>query len=181
MTKTTILNLYGGPGTGKSTSAAYLFAYLKMAQREVGLAQEYVKRWAWAKRAFTGLDEFYFLGKQIHEESMMLGKVPLIITDKPVLMDIYYAERYASPVIAAGIKAAVLAYQQEIKDMGHNHIHVLLNRTKAYVAAGRYQSEAEAIQMDVDIRKLLKDLDIPFIECGTDPEALRELVTKLSI
>ena len=34
---TTIINLYGGPGTGKSTSAAQLYAFLKQQGMEVTL------------------------------------------------------------------------------------------------------------------------------------------------
>jgi pantothenate kinase len=45
-TKTTIINVYGGPGAGKSTSAAYLYYLLKVAGKNVELVREYVKDWA---------------------------------------------------------------------------------------------------------------------------------------
>ena len=37
MKNTLIVNLYAGPGAGKSTGAAYIFAKLKMAQQKLQL------------------------------------------------------------------------------------------------------------------------------------------------
>ena len=42
MKDTLIVNLYGGPGSGKSTGAAYIFSMLKM----VGVDAEYVTEFA---------------------------------------------------------------------------------------------------------------------------------------
>lgn len=174
--KTVIVNLYGGPGTGKSTSAAFLFNRLKVAGIEVGLAQEYVKRWAWEARPFGALDEFYFLGKQIREEALMIGKVPFIITDKPVFMDIYYSRKYASKNVADGITAAAMAFYQEVSNSGHKHIHIFLKRSKPYVTTGRYQTEGEAKDMDSEIKDLLVEFGIPFVECDTDDASLLQLL-----
>ncbi len=55
--KTTIINLYGGPGAGKSTSAAYLYYLLKCQQENVELVREYVKKWAWENRPCGVYDE----------------------------------------------------------------------------------------------------------------------------
>ena len=49
MGTTTIINLYGE------------------------LAREYVKRWAWERRGISPYDQFYFLGKQIREETQRFG------------------------------------------------------------------------------------------------------------
>ncbi len=39
--------MFGGPGTGKSTSAAGLFFKMKLAQMEVELVTEYAKDLVW--------------------------------------------------------------------------------------------------------------------------------------
>ena len=41
--KTKVLNLYGGPGVGKSTGAAYIFSMLKLAGINCELVREYAK------------------------------------------------------------------------------------------------------------------------------------------
>jgi tRNA uridine 5-carbamoylmethylation protein Kti12 len=86
--KTTIINLYGGPGTGKSTSAAYLYYILKAEGHNVELVREYVKDWAWEGRQISTYDQIYFLGKQVRRESLLYGKVDWIITDSPVMMNL---------------------------------------------------------------------------------------------
>lgn len=45
--KTLVVNLFGGPGTGKSTLSANIFARLKMDGVDVEMAPEYVKEVVW--------------------------------------------------------------------------------------------------------------------------------------
>lgn len=171
---TKIITLYGGPGVGKSTTSAHIFAELKQRQTSVELVREYVKKWAWQGRKISGYDEFYFVGKQIHEESTLFGKVDYIVTDKPLVMDIYYSQRYASPTIAAGIRAAVTSFYAAAAEDGHQHLHVFLTRSKAYDPRGRYEDEATARQMDGEIRDMLIALGYAYTVMPTTPEAVRE-------
>ena len=78
--KTKIVNFYGGPSVGKSTSAAYCFAALKQRGINSELIREFVKEYCWQGRPLDTYSQFYFLGKQIHKESMVLGKVDIAIT-----------------------------------------------------------------------------------------------------
>jgi len=50
---TRVINLLGGPGVGKSTAAAKLFAKYKDEGKSVELVREYVKDWAWEGRKNT--------------------------------------------------------------------------------------------------------------------------------
>lgn len=45
--KTTVINLIGSPGTGKSTIAAELFARMKWLGFDVELVSEYAKELVW--------------------------------------------------------------------------------------------------------------------------------------
>lgn len=179
MSKTTIINLYGGPGSGKSTSAAYLYYVLKAQGKNVELVREYVKDWAWEKRTMTTYDQIYFLGKQVRRESMLYGKVDYIVTDSPVMMNLYYAQRYCSLALAEGIRAATLSfYRQGIED-GHKHHHFLLQRNKPYASEGRYQTEAEAKEIDKGIKQLLENLRFSIIETTPDEEDLDKSLNKI--
>lgn len=177
--KTTIINLYGGPGTGKSTSAAELYAILKRQGKNVELVREYVKDWAWEKRHISTYDQIYFLGKQSRRESMLYGKVDYVVTDSPVLMGAYYAQLFCPLQVSEGVRTLTLAYYRQAAEDGHRHIHVFLKRSKPYVAAGRYQSEDEAKQVDVGVRRMLNDLRFPVVECETDEVALKELLADI--
>ncbi len=171
---TKIITLYGGPSTGKSTTAAAIFAELKQRQVSTELVREYTKKWAWQGRKISGYDEFLFVGKQIHEESTLFNRVDYIVTDKPLAMDIYYSQRYASPTIAAGIRAAVTSFYAAAAEDGHQHLHVFLTRSKAYDPRGRYEDEATARQMDGEIRDMLIELGYAYTVMPTTPEAVRE-------
>jgi hypothetical protein len=177
--KTTIINLYGGPGVGKSTSAAYLYYLLKINGVNAELVREYVKDWVWEQRSIGPYNQIYFLGKQIHKESLLYGKVNYIVTDAPIMMNVYYAYLYCKKELADGIRCAAEAFYNQCKNDNYNHIHVMLKRSHAYNPNGRYQSEEEALQIDTGVRKLLSDLDIPYIECNSDENSLAELLVKL--
>jgi hypothetical protein len=174
--KTTIINLYGGPGTGKSTSAAYLYYLLKAEGKNVELVREYVKDWAWEGRKISTYDQIYFLGKQVRRESMLYGKVDWIVTDSPVMMNLYYAQRYCTHILGEGVRAASLAFYRQAKEDGHEHVHVFLKRTKPYISEGRYQTEDEAREIDDGIKRVLKDLKIHTVDLTPDePDLLRGL------
>ena len=173
--KTTIINLYGGPGTGKSTSAAYLYYVLKAEGHNVELVREYVKDWAWEGRQISTYDQIYFLGKQVRRESLLYGKVDWIITDSPVMMNLYYAARYCALSLGEGVRSATLSFYRQAEEDGHKHLHVFLKRNKPYVSEGRYQTEGEAVEIDVGLRRLLEDLKLSVIESDPDEAKLLDV------
>jgi hypothetical protein len=178
--KTTIINLYGGPGVGKSTSAAYLFYLMKARGDNVELVREYVKDWAWEGRKFGAYDEIYFLGKQVRHESMLFGKVDYIVTDAPVYMTAYYANLYCSAQLAQGVESAAQSFYQQAKDDGHVHHHVRLERSKPYRADGRYQNEKQALDMDFGIDEFLRKMGARQIVCRPEEEDLRKILQMIS-
>lgn len=177
--KTTVINLYGGPGAGKSTAAAYLFFLLKITGANAELVREYVKEWIWDERKFGQYEQIYFLGKQIRRESLLYGKVDYIVTDAPVMMNLLYAEKYCGEFISDGVRSATLNYYNQAKHDEYNHIHVLLKRSKPYQAEGRYQSESEAIEIDDEVKAMLNKYSIPFIESTSDESDLMLILGKI--
>ena len=173
---TKIIDLYGGPGTGKSTSAAYLYWALKAANKNAELVREYVKNWAWEGRKISKYDQMYFLGKQARAESLLYGKVDYIVTDSPVMLSAYYADHYQSEMSHGVIEAVKGFYGQAVQD-GHQHVHVFLTRTKPYITAGRWQNEEEAKQIDAGIKATLADHGISYVEVGTEEAELKRLLT----
>lgn len=155
MNRTIVIDCYGGPGTGKSTSAAFLYYLLKKRGYNAELVREYVKDWAWEKRNIGDFDQFYFMGKQIRKESMLYGKVDFIVTDSPIAMNYYYAMKYTPESVANAVRASVKAYYELAAKQRHVHIHAFLKREKPYSPAGRYQTEEEAKAMDVELRTSL--------------------------
>lgn len=174
--KTTIINVYGGPGAGKSTSAAYLYYLLKVAGENVELVREYVKDWAWEGRKFGAYDEIYFLGKQVRHESMLFGKVDYIVTDAPVYMTAYYASIYCSPTLAKGVMSEAQAFYQQVSEDGHQHLHIMLNRIRPYVQEGRYQNESQAHAVDDGVGDMLLSRGITLINADPSEESLKKIL-----
>lgn len=152
MSKTLVVNFFAGPGCGKSTTAAQVFAALKLRGVNAELVTEYAKGWAWQQRKIGQLDQFYLFGKQLHRESQLYGKVDVIVTDSPIGIAAFYAYRYCSPAIASAVKACHAAVRSEAVA---DYVDIVLQRTKAYNPKGRYETEEEAKQIDSDMRDFL--------------------------
>jgi len=169
--KTKVINFYGGPGIGKSTSAAYLYYLLKCSEKDVDLVREYVKEWAWEDRVIGPYDQLYFLGKQIRKESCLYGLTEYIVTDSPIYNNIIYGQLCCSENLQKGINELTHRFYQECKEKDVEHLHIMLNRSKPYQPSGRYHTEAEARKIDQMLIDLFGD-NIPFVYCNTDEAAL---------
>ena len=80
MKNTLIVNLYGGPGSGKSTGAAYIFSKLKMAGVDAEYVTEYAKDKVWEGNKEVFNCQFYITGKQVFRIHRCFGKVDVIVT-----------------------------------------------------------------------------------------------------
>lgn len=173
---TTVVNLYGGPGAGKSTLAAFAFQWLKLRGKNAELVQEYVKSWAWEGRPIGAYDQLYFLGKQIRRESLLHGKVDYIVTDAPILLGTYYASAGAPRFISEGVRAAGLGYYNQAREDGIRHEHILLRRSGPYRQEGRYQDEYAARAIDDRIVEMLESLRFGYTVCDARPAQLEGLL-----
>lgn len=91
-----VVNLLGGPGTGKSTTAAGLFFLMKLEAIESELVAEYAKYLIWAERNNMFKDQGYIFAKQNHKLEILQGKVDYAITDCPLLLSAIYGEKYST-------------------------------------------------------------------------------------
>jgi hypothetical protein len=176
---TTVINLYGGPGAGKSTAAAFLYSQLKMRGANAELVREYVKNWVWDGRVPTQYDQMYFLGKQIRSETMLYGKVDYAVTDSPVLLNAYYSRLRCSIATADAMVSVVRAYYADAEAAGHRYVHVFLERENRYDPIGRFHTEAEARSIDRGVRELLGEMRIPYSTSGTSPGRLNNLLPRV--
>lgn len=168
---TTYINLFGGPGVGKSTAAAELFSWFKKRGKSVELVTEFAKDLVWEDRQSTLEIQPYVSMKQFRNLARLKGKVDYVITDSPIIKDSVYARRYA--------KDLPQAYHELLFFLHHNlgdSINILLTRNHVYETSGRYQSEDEAIDIDSELRFLLELHDIDYYECSTSIDEIIEAV-----
>ena len=88
--QTIVINLMGAPGTGKSTIASELFSKMKWLGYDVELVSEYAKELVWEERNETFKNELYLFAKQHHRMFRLNNKVKYIITDRPLILSIFY-------------------------------------------------------------------------------------------
>jgi hypothetical protein len=172
--KTTVINLFGGSGCGKSTTAALLFARMKLNGFHVELVREYVKYWAWNDRKVREWDQLYLLGKQSAYESMLYGKVDFIVTDSPILLAGIYQE-YRSAGKDRYVGEAAKAFMNHAKEFGVDYVNFLLSRSKPFDPRGRWETEAEAKKVDLFVRDYLLSYSTESLFNLTGPEDERDL------
>ncbi len=146
---TTIINLWGGPGSGKSTTAAEIFAHLKKQGINCELVQEYIKGWVWEERKRIFGDQLYILAKQVRKEQILLGKVDFIITDSPVWFSAFYDWSASEYKRESALANVIEDYQLSLKKEGHDVYDLFISRAdRPFNPAGRYQSENQAKEID---------------------------------
>jgi ABC-type oligopeptide transport system ATPase subunit len=151
---TTVINLFGGSGCGKSTTAALLFARMKLMGCHVELVREYVKYWAWNDRKVKEYDQLYLLGKQSAYESMLYGKVDYIVTDSPILLAGMYQE-YRSDGRDTYVGEAALEFMKQAQCSGVVYKNFILERNKPFDPRGRWETEDQARYLDLFIADYL--------------------------
>lgn len=153
MKNTLVVNLLGGPGVGKSTLTAAIFAKLKDAGVDCEMASEFAKELVWEQRNETFKDELYIFAKQAHRLFRLNGKVDVVITDRPLILTCFYAQNDK-----ALSRFCVDRFEQ------YNNLNYLLVREKTYNPNGRNQTEDEAKVVDIGIKSVLASYEIDYKE-----------------
>ena len=141
-----VINLFGGPGTGKSTTAAALFALMKREGYNVELVTEFAKDLVWTERNKELNDEVYIFGKMYHKLWRLRDKVDYVIIDSPLPTCLYYDNERID-----NFRDFVLSAFHTFKNT-----NFLLKRNFKYQEEGRVQTEEEADLVDKDIRSMLE-------------------------
>ena len=174
---TTVINLFAGSGSGKSTTAALLFGEMKLRGLNTELVREYVKSWAWNGRKVQDMDQLYLLGKQISYERTLYGKVDYIVTDSPVLICGVY-EEYWSDGKRKYAGEAALSFLDHAREKGIVHKNYFINRKKPFDPRGRYETEEQAKVIDSFMREYLDKNNISYTYIDVDDRERVNFVLK---
>jgi len=157
-----VINLIGQPGAGKSTTAAMLFAQMKLQGLEVELVTEYAKDVVWEERDNLFAQQDYIFAKQHRRIARLKGKVDYVITDSPLLLSILY-----TPL---DFPKTFVPFVREVNSLYDNE-YFFINRTKAYNPNGRNQTESESDDIGVAIESFLDEESIRFTKVNGDENA----------
>lgn len=164
---TLVINLFAGPGAGKSTTAAGLFYAMKKKGMSVELVTEYAKDRVWEEHQSIFQDQVYLTAKQNRRLRRLQGKVKYVVTDSPILLGQYYS---------------ALLPVRDLTDWLHSlydNLNIFINRTKPYVQTGRNETYEEALKADEGIKKLLEGRQ--YYEMRDDEDLIPNILKLLEI
>lgn len=173
-----IINLYAGPGSGKSTTAAGLFYLMKAAGMKVELTTEYAKDLEYMGQLDNSREtQWKIFFEQSARIRAVSEKVDWIITDAPIFIQGVYARRNPNMRSTNSALLEVLAEQ----DSRNEKVEFFIERVKPFQRYGRSQNESEARDIDVSIRNMLNHFGRPFTSIQGDWTAPIRILELLNI
>lgn len=148
---TLVVNLYGGPGSGKSTTATGVFSLLKMHDVNCEYVSEYAKDRAWEKSLTVCYNQFYIGAKQYHRQFRLDKKVDVMITDSPMLQQLVYTDDPFFKVFCINMN-----------DRFKPSLHYFMNRTKKFNPKGRKHSLKQSLSIDRKIKRVLTEQKLKY-------------------
>ena len=176
MKNTKIINLFGGPGSGKSTITSGLFYELKKRNISCDNPYEFPKQVAWEDNKSQITDQLYIFANQHRGIVRSYGKVDFIILDSPILLSLAYKDGYDK-----GYPASLYgeSFDKMVFDVfnQYTNINFLLNRDdKKYQTDGRFQSQTESSMFHNRIKNILDDHDLTYFNMEVNGDTVDKII-----
>lgn len=154
--KTIVVNLFAGPGAGKTTCAWAIASELKKRNIETEYVAEYAKELVWDNRTDL-LDGSIENQTSLYEEQnrrvqRLIGKVDVVVTDSPAILSLIYIKEKN-----ADFESVALGdFRQQ------QNFNLFINRGKEFQQAGRVHNLEQSVQIDNEIKGFLREKHIYF-------------------
>ena len=162
MRDTKVINLFGGPGAGKSTISSGLFYEFKIKDIPCDNPYEFPKQVAWEDNLSQITDQLYILANQHRGLVRSYGKVDFIILDSPLLLSLLYKNGYTGDYPA---KFYGDSFDHMVLDLfnSYDNINIFLERPeKEFQVEGRFQDQDESLMLDNKLKDILYMYNIPY-------------------
>jgi len=181
MINTKIINLFAGPGAGKSTVASGLFHEMKKRGVSCDAPYEYPKHLAWNQSNEEIKDQLYVIANQHRGIVRSYGKVDYIILDSPILLSLIYKSNYTNEYPAR-------LYGDIFDDMmlhihnSYENINIFLKRPEdQFEVQGRFHDINESLKLDVDVLNLLNSFNIKYQDYVVNDLTVKKILKYLEI
>lgn len=171
-----LVNMFGGPGVGKTTMSYGLLYYLKSLGIDIEYSNEYAKELLQEVRTnVMQTDQLYILAKQHRKIFRCRGKVDYMVNDSPLLLsNIYY--NTDNIYDAAHFKPFVHNLFHKYPSL---NVVVVRNPAFEYESRGRVQSEDQAKVVDIEVQNYLDTNNVPYIPLMSCAESVKLLVERV--
>ena len=155
---TQVINFFGGPGAGKSTTATGLFSFLKQKNIRCEYVSEYAKDITWEETHKLLENQVHIFSEQLRRQWRLINKVDYIITDSPLLLSSiyynYFRKKYNRDMFSPEHSDLMVTFFD--RTFGEfNNINIYIHRNKPYDPVGRNQTHVEAEEVDQYVLKKL--------------------------
>ena len=157
-----VVNIYGGPGSGKSTFAAELFAKLKKEGINCELITEFAKDITWEHNTKALATQAYVFGNQYYRMARVADEVDVIITDSPLLQSLIHDKDKRTQ---NALGESMLVPLVEAADKSFINVNVFMEQPYEYCETGRNESAEEALMLSEQIRDMLDSRKMNYFEC----------------
>ncbi len=158
---TLFVNFLSGPCGGKSTLAAGLFHRLKAEGIDAALVTEFAKDCAWEGNQAAFTDQFYLTGVQHYRQHVLNGKVPVVVTDSPLIFGLLYYETEDLVLREAFTTFVLRSFTNQ------RNLNFRVHRGGTYNPVGRVHNEDQARELDQKLDHILESHAIPVVGCVT--------------
>jgi nicotinamide riboside kinase len=163
-----VVNLFGGPSTGKSDCARILCSLLNRHKITSEYASEYAKKLTWKEDYVTRSNQVLVTATQFDEILTLYGKVRVVVTDSPVITGVAFPGPCCTPTWEAHVK--------ELHDH-FNSLNIFLERNPAfYQAEGRTQTLEECLESDRKLMDFLNRWRIDYIKVPVDSDTVERVL-----
>lgn len=144
-----VINLFGAPGAGKSTTALGVAHQLKINGFKVEYVGEYAKQLVMSGSSHLLTHQEHVFTNQLFLMNILKDKgLDYIVTDSPILLSAFYGELY-------GTANETLIKLVEEKFDEHANINYYINRNHEYDPVGRVQTESESDEVSEGLKTFL--------------------------
>ena len=165
-----VISLAAGPGAGKSTLAAALFAEMKRRRFSVELVTEYAKECTYDKAWCHLGDQFNVLAQQNYRLTRLEGKVEWVITDSPLFLTLIYCKESERDFFRPIVHGLWNRY--------HNQAFMLRRTSRPFQQFGRNENLEQAVRIDEKIANLACEFGMRTMLDPDFPNIEREVVEK---
>ncbi len=159
-----VVNLFGAPGSGKSTLQADIYRRLKQKRVNAEIILEWAKMLTWEKRhSVLRLGQPYILGRTLFDMRVLQeADVEVLVMDSPILLGATYDALNGQPT-----SDLFLPMVADIHSSFDN-LNYMLRRTFDYEIEGRNQDEAGSAYIDSALRGTLERFGFAYTAIDSD-------------
>lgn len=189
-----VINLWGAPSSGKSTTAAGLFFLMKINKFKVELVTEYAKDLSWEFSHYQrvlGIDlknkkedlqdveetlpalqreQTQIFAEQNHRLLRLHGEVDYAITDSPLPLAVFYMPKNYFKEFPS------VVFEQFHK---YENTNFFLHRKGEFENFGRIHTEKQSVFLSEKLREFLKTNQINFNEIDATPNTPNEIFERI--